>query len=168
MARTSAQNKQRTRDCAEYRASVGTDCEVSRWLTDDRDAVRWMSGVKLGGTATHHICGRGNDPRFEHFCNLIQVSTAAHLWGHENPVEFQIIVLWAKLQKHLNRELMNLVPDDESRKEWHVPTMDLLVRPFDGLAARVDFLMNKLGDGRYFDIGLLLLDHIERVEGKNR
>lgn len=170
MARTTVSKKQRGNACYDYRLSTDGNCELSRWLVADREAVAWMSNVKLSGFEVHHIAGRGKGDQFEWYCNLILVSKAAHAWIHHKPIEGEIACWYAKLLKHMAIQAriagsgLKMLELDSRYLNWHPGTVDLVVDPFNGLAGRIEYLISKLQPGSMYEsYGLEILKILEAL-----
>ncbi len=155
MARTAAQNRTRKNACYDYRLATPDGCEVTRYLTDDRDAIKWMSNSTLPGYEIHHILGRGREPKFEYWCNLIQASRPFHKWLHDvSPSEGELACYWAKYQRHLDqiasRKAAKMLPiSDESRLFWNPTVMSELTEQ-NGLAGRISYLLWKVDAGSIY------------------
>lgn len=157
MTRTSAQNKARTKAMSDYRWDQKGDCELSRWLLADRDAVREMARCRYYTTEIHHICGRGRSEEHEFYCNLIQLSAAAHIWCETHVHKGQIACWYAKYRKHLAQVEH---PTNPERFEWNVDVTNRLIAPCVSLVGKLENMIESVGPGMYADYADEILNDI--------
>lgn len=137
--------------CREYRESLSSDeCEVWQYLRCDQSAVDWVRRHAFKDKMEiHHIKGRPLPTARNHWCNLIQVSDAAHDWGHDNsPLKFELACWFAKWKKHLanldaeDTWMRNRLTDIERVHfdDWHIESLDRIVTPYINYGGRIAYL----------------------------
>jgi hypothetical protein len=143
MPKVSAYYAKKQRDG--YRKSVSTVDEVWSVLSQYPHANTWLGPRSpFGSTSVHHIMGRGPNPRFHWFCNLVVCSDLCHAYGHDQrPYVLELCCLHAKMRQ----EKILLAEDGLRSSEcsewiWHPTAMaENIHRPT--LSHRIEELLIK-------------------------
>ena len=148
------------------------NCEVTRFVIEDREAAEWLSrGYAISGMDIHHIHGRPLPLECNYWCNLIRISKAVHAWGHDrNPYRLEICCWRAKAEKHKTvldwLDLQNKPLPCIENLDWHEPSLDRVVSPFASYVGRIEFLMEQCQSPVYFVHGQRVLQLVDEFRSR--
>lgn len=150
--------------CKAYRQQAVPRCEVWPYLFSDNDAFKHLYSKPTTVTFQfdiHHIAGRPMPKERDYFSNLLHLSDKSHAWVEKHPREGELACWAAKYDLYTEQVIMAAahhreLPEDVSQLHWHVPSLDRICDPFDGIRGRLHYLLGQ-------DVGAVFRGYGERL-----
>jgi hypothetical protein len=159
--------------CREYADYLTHDkCEVSYLLNRDEEYRKWLKvGTFVQKFDIHHIYGRPLPVERNYWCNLIRISKAAHMFGHDrSPRALEICCWLAKAEKHKHvlewLEMLGKPLPSVENYDFHEETLNRVVVPFSTFYGRVEYLTAECRGTPFESCGRQLLTLIEEFRAK--